>query len=101
MSFTLGGTATGGSDYATIGASVTLGAGASSANVAVAPVDDAAVEGSETVVLTLSSGSGCTVGSPSSATVTIADDDAPIRTTGPRSPRPPAAAPATGTAAAA
>ena len=37
----------------------------------------ALVEGDETVVVTLASGSGYTVGSPASATVTIQDDDAP------------------------
>ncbi len=38
-------------------------------------LDDAIAEGDETVALTLVSGSGYVVGSPSNATVTIRDDD--------------------------
>src|SRR5439155_846720 len=49
----------------------------SSANVTVNPVDDGAVEGNETVVLTLSADAAYTIGSPSSATVSIADNDQP------------------------
>ena len=40
------------------------------------PVDDTAVEGSETATLTVASGSGYTVGTPSSASGSIADNDA-------------------------
>ena len=38
-------------------------------------IDDALIEGNETVVLTLNSNSAYTVGSATSATVTIADND--------------------------
>jgi hypothetical protein len=41
----------------------------------VTPVDDAAVEGDETVVVTLAAGAGYTVGAPASGTVTIVSDD--------------------------
>jgi Calx-beta domain-containing protein/putative Ig domain-containing protein len=57
--------------------SVTIAAGSSEALITVTPVDDALVEGSETVILTLSPDSAYTVGAPSSATVTIADNDTP------------------------
>jgi hypothetical protein len=77
VNFTIGGTAANGTDYASIGTSVTIPAGSASATVTVTPIDDTAVESNETVVLALSAGTGYTVGSPSSATVTIADDDAP------------------------
>jgi hypothetical protein len=56
---------------------VTISAGASSATVVVRPVDDTAVEGNETVVLTISTDAAYTVGSPDNATVTIADNDQP------------------------
>ncbi|MCF3650575.1 beta strand repeat-containing protein [Synoicihabitans lomoniglobus] len=70
----LAGTATNGSDYSTIASTVTIGTGGT-ATVNVAVTDDAAVEGSETVVLAVNSGSGYTIGGANSATVTIADDD--------------------------
>jgi glucose/arabinose dehydrogenase/chitodextrinase len=74
VTFSVGGTATSG-DYASIGTSVTIPAGASSVSVTVTPVDDSAAEGSETVILTLSASSAYTVGTPASATVTIADNE--------------------------
>ena len=45
------------------------------ATVTVTPIDDTVVESSESVVLTLGAGTGYTVGSPASATGTIADND--------------------------
>jgi hypothetical protein len=52
---------------------LTIAAGAAAATVTVTPVDDAVTEGGETVVLGVAAGTGYSVGSPSSATVTIAD----------------------------
>jgi hypothetical protein len=63
------------------GLTLTLAAGATGATVTVTPVDDAAIESSETVVLTLASGSGYTLGSPSSATGSILDNDTPATVT--------------------
>jgi hypothetical protein len=54
---------------------VTIAAGAASATRIVAPIDDTAVESAETVIVTLSANANYTVGSPSSDTVTIADND--------------------------
>jgi Big-like domain-containing protein/parallel beta helix pectate lyase-like protein/Calx-beta domain-containing protein/uncharacterized protein DUF1565 len=75
VNFTRGGTATSGTDYATLATSLTLPIGAASAAVLVTPIDDLAVEGAETVVFTLAVGSTYNIGSSSSATVTIADND--------------------------
>ncbi|HEX8353010.1 MAG TPA: Ig-like domain-containing protein, partial [Pyrinomonadaceae bacterium] len=76
VSYTVGGTAAGGTDYGTLSGSVTLPAGASSQTVTVTPVDDAVVEhGGETVLLTLSNNAAYAVGTPSNATVQIADND--------------------------
>lgn len=70
-----GSTATSVTDYATIGTSVTITNGLTSADVLVTPVDDAtANEGNETVIVTLGAGS-YTIGTPSVATVTISDND--------------------------
>lgn len=77
VNVTTGGSASGGGDYAAIASPVTIPAGSATKTVAVAPVDDAAVESAETVVLTIATGASYNVGSPSSATVTIADNDNP------------------------
>src|SRR5262249_24416833 len=64
-----------GTDYTSLSGSLTIPAGAASATITVTPIDDSAVEGNETVILTVSAYAAYTVGSPSSATVTIADND--------------------------
>ena len=77
VDFALGGTATSGSDYSAAPASpLTIPAGATSATITVTPIDDSVVESAETVVATLIAGTGYEIGTPSTATVTIADDDA-------------------------
>jgi subtilisin family serine protease len=75
--FTLGGSSANGTDYQSLPTSVTIPAGAASAAITVTPVDDSEVEGAETVILTLSADAAYTVGSPSDATITIADNDSP------------------------
>ncbi len=67
-----GGSATNGSDYALIGGSVTIPAGASSATIAVTPLADTLAEGPETVQLGLAKGSGYYI-APPAATVTLQD----------------------------
>jgi hypothetical protein len=84
VNFSVGGTATFGTDYTQTGAAtftavsgmVTFGVGASTATVTVDPTADSTAEPDETVTLTVTSGTGYNVGSPSSATGTIANDDA-------------------------
>ena len=73
--FTVGGTAENGVDYAAITNGVTIPAGQSNAVVTVAAVDDALIEGDETVIVSLTEGSAYRVAYPSSATVTIQDND--------------------------
>jgi hypothetical protein len=73
--FTVSGTATSGEDYLSIGTSVTIGVGSATATMTVTPIDDAEVEGSETVIATISANAAYAIGSPTSATVTIADDE--------------------------
>lgn len=72
------GTAANGVDYQSIGTSVTIPQGSPSIPVTVTPLNDSQVEGNETVVLSLAAGSGYTVGTPASATVTVLDDESPI-----------------------
>jgi hypothetical protein len=75
VNFTLGGTGISGTDYTSIGTTVSFASASATATKLVSVLDDTLVEGDETVVVTLASGSGYTVGAPSSATVTIKDDD--------------------------
>jgi hypothetical protein len=73
VNFSVGGTAMEGGDYATLGGSVTFPDAQMSATVTVTPALDSRTEGNETVILTLASGIGYTIGTPATATVTIAD----------------------------
>ncbi len=77
VNFTVGGTATSGVDYTAIGTSVIIPAGSSTADITVTPLDDTIYEGSETVVAALSTSTLYSLGTPSSATVTIADNEVP------------------------
>ncbi|MCH8042669.1 MAG: S8 family serine peptidase [Planctomycetes bacterium] len=63
------------SDYIALSGSVQIDDGQSSATITLTPVDDVEEEGDEMLTLTLDVGAGYQVGSPASATVTIADDD--------------------------
>ncbi len=84
INFSVSGTAVFGSDYTQSGAdtfstssgTVTFGAGDANAAVTIDPSTDAVYEGPETVILTVIAGAGYNVGSPSSATGTITNDDA-------------------------
>ena len=75
--YTVGGTATNGTDYTSIPTSVTFAAGSSTATVTVDPTADTTVESDETVALTLASGTGYTVGTTTAVTGTITNDDFP------------------------
>ena len=74
-----GGAACGGSvDYVNAGGTVTFTGGQSSQTFTVAICNDTTDESDETFTVTLSGATGgATIGSPSSATVTITDDDNP------------------------
>jgi len=76
VNYTIGGTATNGTDYATIGTSVVIPDGSATGTVTVNPATDATFESDETVILTLASGTGYIFGASRSATGTITNDDA-------------------------
>lgn len=73
------GTATAGSDYTALAATVDFADGDTAGkSVTFAVLDDGDDEADETATVTLSNATGgATLGTPSTATVTIADDDAP------------------------
>ncbi len=77
VTYTVGGTATSGTDYTALTGTVSIPVGAASTTITVTPIDDTTLESDETVVVSLAAGSGYTVDFPSSATVTIEDNDAP------------------------
>ncbi|WP_348529896.1 Calx-beta domain-containing protein, partial [Microcystis aeruginosa] len=77
VNYTLGGTATLNTDYTRTGTTntVTFAAGSSTATVTVDPTADTTVESDETVILTLATGTGYTVGTTTAVTGTITNDD--------------------------
>ena len=75
VSWTFSGTAVNGVDYQQLPTTSLFPAGLADADLTITPIDDLEVEGDETVIVTLVAGAGYTVGSPSSATVTIHDND--------------------------
>jgi hypothetical protein len=78
VNYTVGGTATNGTDYTSIPTSVTFAANSATATVIVDPTADTTVEPNETVALTLATGTGYTVGTPNAATGTINNDDTSV-----------------------
>ena len=77
INYTVAGTATNGTDYATITSPLVISAGTPAGTIIVNPAADTAIEADETVTLTLAAGTGYTVGVPTSATGTILNDDLP------------------------
>jgi large repetitive protein len=77
VNYTIGGTATNGTDYASIASPLVIASGSTTGTIVVNPTADATIEADETVILTLAAGAGYTVGVPNSATGTILNDDLP------------------------
>jgi hypothetical protein len=79
VSYTLGGDAVAGSDFATLSGSVTIIAGSSSATIDLSVLDDSLLEDDETVTITLSAitngDADISIGAANAATVTISDND--------------------------
>ncbi|MFB2968121.1 Calx-beta domain-containing protein [Aerosakkonema sp. BLCC-F183] len=83
VNYVISGIAINGTDYQTLSGSVIIPSGANSATIPVVAIDDTLVESDETVIATLTTGTGYDVAaSPkNTATVTILDDDALTQTT--------------------
>ena len=73
VNYTIGGTATNGVDYTTIPSSVTFPANSNTATVTLTPKTDTIVERDETVAISLTSGTGYTIGTTTAATGTIGE----------------------------
>lgn len=75
VNYSVSGTATSDVDYQALAGTVTFGAMTSIADVQVFVTDDFKIEGAETVIVTIQPDAAYIVGDPSSATITIADND--------------------------
>lgn len=75
VSYGLSGTASNGVDYVTLPGVVTIPAGAASADISVAALNDALLEGDESVILTLLTNAGYNLGLPGRATQFLRDDE--------------------------
>ena len=75
INITVTGTATNGMDYTTITSPITFPTGQSSVTIPVLIVNDASFEPTETVIITINNGTGYAIGTASSATVNIIDND--------------------------
>ena len=72
---TISGTATGGSDYTSKAGTLTFAAGVISQTITIATTSDTAVESAKSFTVVLSTPAGATLGAPTTATVTINDND--------------------------
>ena len=79
LNYQPGGTATEGSDYMIDGSgTVSVAAGATAASIVIAIADDSLAEDSETIILTLTSGTGYDLGSIDVHKLTITNNDATV-----------------------
>lgn len=72
-----GGTATSGTDFSATSGTLTISTGSSSNSISLPFINDTALEPDETVILTLSNPNGASLGTISSHTFTIEDDETP------------------------
>ncbi|APQ17871.1 hypothetical protein A9200_02880 [Maribacter hydrothermalis] len=77
VGYTVGGTASSGTDYTALSGSVSFANGQQSRTVTITPINDNSVENPETVIVNLSTGAGYELGATATrtATVTINDTD--------------------------
>lgn len=76
VNYSLGGSADG-ADYAASGNPLVIATGSTTGTITVDPTADTAIEDDEEVIVSLAAGSGYTLGSPTSATGMIVNDDVP------------------------
>lgn len=81
VAYTMGGSASSGTDYTALSGSASVASGQSSVVVVMTPIDDTAVEGVETVIMTLATGTGYTLGASTSATVTLTENEQAVSIT--------------------
>ena len=80
VSYTVGGTATSGTDYAALSGTAVFAVGADTVALTVTPIDDGLIESDETVEVTLTAGTDYQLGATTSGVVTISSDDVAMPT---------------------
>ena len=75
VNYTLTGSASNGVDYVSPSGTVTIPAGVAATDVVITALNDALVEGDESVTLVLSTNAAYDIGTPGSATLTLFDDE--------------------------
>ncbi|MEA3137719.1 MAG: hypothetical protein QOC71_2000 [Thermoplasmata archaeon] len=78
VNYVVTGPAKSGVDFTSVGTSVTIPAGKSFADIAIAAIDDTVADANEFVTITLLDTSTYSLEAPASASVTIVDDDLPL-----------------------
>ena len=81
INYTLSGSATNGEDFENLSGNVSIPEGATEATIPFDPINDQDVEGDETATISLSASSNVELGSQSSVTITILDDDEGVAVT--------------------
>jgi hypothetical protein len=76
VNYAMSGTAVSGTDYTALSGSLTIASGQTTGTAILTTIDRGLTSGSKTAILTITTNAGYTVGSPSSATVSINDNDA-------------------------
>ncbi len=82
VSYTVSGTAINGTDYDLLSGTITIPDTATGADLVVSPINDALLEGTETVTVTVVGGPGYGADLPASATLYLADNETPAVTVG-------------------
>ena len=82
VSYTVSGTAINGTDYDLLSGTITIPDTATGADLIVSPINDALLEGTETVTVTVVAGTGYGADLPVSATLYLADNETPAATVG-------------------
>ena len=82
VSYVVSGTAINGTDYDLLSGIITIPDTALGADLTVSPINDALLEGSETVTVTVTASAGYGVDLPASATLYLADNETPAPTVG-------------------
>jgi len=78
VDYSISGTAINGTDYLALGGSVTILAGQSLKVTSIVVLDDNLLEGTETVILTIVPSLDYQIGSPSTVTINISDNEVPL-----------------------